>query len=94
MEGKFPFKILAFVAAITYNCDSFFCWSQIFHILSSICEVFILPSQIRFFERAFWVHHKLLISNRNFFFVVTPHIFSSLCLHRIKVSIVFPYFTI
>ena len=67
MEVKFPSKILAFVMIITHNCDSFFCWSQIFHILSSICEGFILPSQIRFFERAFWVRHKFLVANRHFF---------------------------
>ena len=67
MEGKFPSKILAFVMVITHNCDSFFCWSQIFYILSSICEGFILPSQIRFFERAFWIRHKFLVANRLFF---------------------------
>ena len=67
MEGKFPSKILAFVMIITHNCDSFFCWPQIFHILSSICEDFILPSQIRFFKRAFWVRHKFLVANRHFF---------------------------
>ena len=67
MEGKFSSKILAFVMVITHNCDSFFCWSQIFYILSSICEGFILPSQIRFFERAFWIRHKFLVANRLFF---------------------------
>ena len=67
MEGKFPSKILVFVTTITHNCDSFFYWSQIFHILPSICEGFILPSQIRFFERAFWVHQKFLVANRHFF---------------------------
>ena len=67
MEGKFPSKILVFVTAITHNCDNFFCWSQIFHILSSICEGFILPSQISFFERAFWVRHKFLVANKHFF---------------------------
>ena len=60
MEGKFPSKILVFVTVITHNCDSFSCWSQIFHILPSICESFILPSQIRFFERAFWSPSKIL----------------------------------
>ena len=67
MEGKFPSKILAFVMAITHNCDSFPCWSQIFHILPSICEGFILPSKIRFFETAFWVRQKFLVANRHFF---------------------------
>ena len=67
MEGKFPSKILVFVTTITHNCDSFFYWSQIFHILPSICEGFILPSQIRFFERALWVRQKFLVSNRHFF---------------------------
>ena len=67
MEVKFPSKILVFVTVITHNCDSFFCWSQIFHILLSIYEGFILPSQIRFFERAFWVRHKFLVANRHFF---------------------------
>ena len=77
MEGKFPSKILAFVTVITHNCDSFFCWSQIFHILSSICEGFILPSLIRFFERAFWVRHKFLIANRHFFCsVLFLHLYS------------------
>ena len=66
MEGKFPSKILVFVMAITHNCDNFSCWSQIFHILPSICEGFILPLQIRFFERAFWVRQKLLVANRHF----------------------------
>ena len=66
MEGKFPSKILVFVMPITHNCDNFFCWSQIFHILSSICEGFILPLQIRFFERAFWVRQKFLVANRHF----------------------------
>ena len=66
MEGKFPSKILVFVMATTHNCDSFFCWSQIFHFLPSICEDFILPSQIRFFERAFWVCQKFLVANRHF----------------------------
>ena len=67
MEGKFPPKILAFVTTITHNCDSFPCWSQIFHILPSICEGFILPSKIRFFETAFWVRQKFLVANRHFF---------------------------
>ena len=67
MEGKFPSKILVFVTTITHNCDSFFYWSQIFHILPSICEGFILPSQIRFFERALWVRQKFLVANRHFF---------------------------
>ena len=46
--------------------ETIFCWSQILHILPSICEGFILPSQIRFFERAFWVRHKFLVANRHF----------------------------
>ena len=66
MEGKFPSKILVFVTAIAHNCDSFSYWSQIFHILPSICEGFILPSQIIFFERAFWVRQKFLVANRHF----------------------------
>ena len=66
MEGKFPSKILVFVTDITHNCESFFCWSQIFHILLSICEGFILPWQIRFFERAFWVRKKFIVTNRHF----------------------------
>ena len=66
MEGKFPSKTLVFVTVITHTCDSFFCWSQIFHILPSICEGFILPSQIRFFERAFWIRQKFLVANRHF----------------------------
>ena len=66
MEGKFPSKILVFVMAITHNCDSYFGWSQIFHILPSICEGFIFPSQIRFFERTFWVHQKFMVANRHF----------------------------
>ena len=66
MKGKFLSKILVFVTAITHNCDSFSCWSQIFHILPSICEGFILPLQIRFFERAFWVCQKFLVTNRHF----------------------------
>ena len=66
MEGKFPSKILVFVTDITHNCDSFSYWSQIFYILPSICEDFILPSQIRFFESAFWVRQKFLIANRHF----------------------------
>ena len=66
MEGRFPFKILVFVTAITHNCNSFFCLSQIFHILPNICEGFILSSQIRFFERAFWVCQKFLVANRHF----------------------------
>ena len=47
--------------------ETIFCWSQISRILPSICEGFILPSQIRFFERAFWVRHKFLVANRHFF---------------------------
>ena len=66
MEGKFPSKILVFVTAITNNCDSFSSWSQIFHILPSICEGIILPLQIRFFERAFWVRQKFLVANWHF----------------------------
>ena len=66
MEGKFLSKIFVFVTAITHNCDNFTCWSQIFHILPSICESFIFSSQIRFFERAFWVHQKFLVANRHF----------------------------
>ena len=66
MEGKFPSKILVFMTVVTHNCDSFSCWSQIFYILPSICEDFILPSQIRFFERAFWVRQKFLVANRHF----------------------------
>ena len=66
MEGKFPSKILVFVTDITHNCDSFSYWSQIFYILPSICEDFILPSQIRFFESAFWVRQKFLVANRHF----------------------------
>ena len=66
MERKFPSKILVFVAAITHNCDNFSCWSQIFYILPSIWKDFILPSQIRFFERAFWVRQKFLVANRHF----------------------------
>ena len=55
-----PSKILVIVTVIIHNYDSFSCWSQLFHILPSICEDFILPSQIRFFERAFWVRQKFL----------------------------------
>ena len=66
MERKFPSKIFVFVTAITHNCDNFYCWSQIFHILPSICEGFILSSQIRFFERAFWVRQKFLVANSHF----------------------------
>ena len=66
MEGKFPSKILAFVTATTHNSDSIFCWSQMFHILPSICEGFILPSEIEFFERAFWVHQKFFVAKRHF----------------------------
>ena len=54
------------MTAITHNCDSFSCWSQIFHILPSICKGFILPLQIRFFERVFWVCKKFLVANRHF----------------------------
>ena len=72
MEGKFPSKISVFVTAITHNCDSFFCWPQIFHILPNICEGFILPSQIRFFEWVFWVRQKFLVTNRHFFCSVEP----------------------
>ena len=69
MEVKFPSKILAFVMIITHNCDSFFCWSQIFHILSSICEGFILPSQKDFLRGLFGsvINSWLLIG---IFFVV------------------------
>ena len=63
MEGKFPSKLLAFVMATTHNCDSFSYWSQMFHILPSICEGIILPSEIGYFERAFWVHQKFLVAN-------------------------------
>ena len=75
MERKFPSKIFVFVMAITHNCDNFYCWSQIFHILPSICEGFILSSQIRFFERAFWVRHKFLVANKHFFCsaILTQH---------------------
>ena len=66
MEGKFPSKILAFVTATTHNFDSIFCWSQMFHILPSICEGFILPSEIGFFERAFWVRKKFFVAKRHF----------------------------
>ena len=55
MEGKFPSKLLAFVTGTTYNCDNFSCWSQMFHILPSICEDIILPSEIGFFERVFLI---------------------------------------
>ena len=50
--------------------ETIFCLSQIFHILPSLCEGCILPSQIRFFERVFWVHQKFLVTNRVFFFVM------------------------
>ena len=50
--------------------ETIFCWSQILHILPSICEGFILPSQIRFFERVFWVHQKFLFANRLFFVMI------------------------
>ena len=66
MEGKFPSKILAFVTATTHNSNSIFCWSQMFHILPSICEGFILPSEIGFFERAFWVRQKFFVAKRHF----------------------------
>ena len=58
MEGKFPFKLLAFVTATTHNCDSFSRWSQMFHTLPSICEGIILPSEIGFFEKAFLIVGK------------------------------------
>ena len=45
-----------------------FCWPQIFHILPSICEDFILPSQIRCFVRVFWIRKKFLVANSLFFF--------------------------
>ena len=77
MEGKFPSKILVFVTAITHNCDSFSFWSQIFHILSSICEGFILPLQIRLFERAFWVRQKFLVANRHFSCSVIYNLYKS-----------------
>ena len=70
MEGKFSSKILTFVTAITHNCDNFSCWSQMFHILPSICEDFILPSEIGFFERALWVHQKFFIAKRHFLVVL------------------------
>ena len=66
MEGKFPSKILASMTAATHNCNNFFCWSQMFHILPSICEGFILLSEIGFFERAFWVSQKFFIAKRHF----------------------------
>ena len=66
MEGKFPSKILAFVTTTTHNSDSIFCWSQMFHILPSICEGFILPSEIGFFKRAFWVRQKFFIALREY----------------------------
>ena len=94
MEGKFPSKILAFVTVITHNCDSFFCWSQIFHILSSICEGLILPSQIRFFERAFWVSHKFLVANRHFFCSVLNKIWAgcgSVCLFGRWLLMMWPF---
>ena len=87
MEGKFPSKILVFVIAITHNCDSFFCWSQIFHILPSICKGFILPSQIRYFERAFWVRQKFLVANRHFFLVVYVYFRESTLLDRTYIYI-------
>ena len=83
MEGKFPSKILVFVTAITHNYDSFPCWSQIFHILLSICEGFILLSKIRFFERAFWVRKKFLVANTHFFCSVLPKNFGD-CLPRLE----------
>ena len=67
MEGKFPSKILVFVTAIIHNYNCFSCWLQIFHISPSICEGFILPSQIRFSERAFWVCQKFQVADRHFF---------------------------
>ena len=50
--------------------ETIFCWSQIFHRLTNICEDSILPSQIRFFERVFWVRQKFLIANRLFFVMI------------------------
>ena len=47
--------------------ETIFCSLQISHILPSICKGFILPSQIRFFERVFWVRKKFLVANRLFF---------------------------
>ena len=47
--------------------ENIFCWSQIFHILPSIWKGFILLSQIRFFERVFWVRQIFLVANRLFF---------------------------
>ena len=55
MEGKFSSKLLVFVMGTTHNCDSFSCWSQMFHILPSIYEGIILPSEIGFFERVFLI---------------------------------------
>ena len=60
MEENFTSKILVFVTAIKHNYNSFFCLLQIFHILPNISGGFILPSQIRFFEKAFWVRQKFL----------------------------------
>ncbi|KAL0009619.1 hypothetical protein SO802_011121 [Lithocarpus litseifolius] len=37
-----------------------------FHILPSICEGIILPSEIRFFERAFWFRQKFFVAKRYF----------------------------
>ena len=48
--------------------ETIFCWSQIFHRLTIIWEDSILPSQIRFFDRVFWVRKKFLVANRLFFF--------------------------
>ena len=66
MEGKFPPKILSFVTTTIHNCDGFSCWPQIFHILPSICKGFILPSEIGFFARAFWVRKKFFVDKRHF----------------------------
>ena len=38
-----------------------------FHILPRICEGIILPSEIRFFERPFWVCQNFFVTKRHFY---------------------------
>ena len=62
-NGKLPPGLIGFPII----GETIFCWSQAFVILPSICEDFILPSQIRFFVRVFWVRQKFMVANRLFF---------------------------
>ena len=62
----------ALVWSVAHSLPSFFVWNFLKQSMglgsepvSRYCN--ILPSQIRFFERVFWVHHKFLVANRHFF---------------------------